>query len=60
MNIGYVIIGLVMICVGILIVIFQIKWYKKGLEDPFGYERNLLIYGFSLIVLGIVIVVKDL
>ena len=60
MNIGYVIIGLVMICLGILIVIFQIKWYKKELEDPYGHERNLTITGFFLIALGIGIVVKDL
>ena len=60
MNIGYIIMGLAMICIGILVVIFQIKWYKKGLEDPFGYERNILIFGFGLIPIGIVMVVKGL
>jgi len=60
MNIGYIILGVVMICVGIYIVILQIKWFKKGLKDPFGYEGRLLLSGFVLILFGILVLVKSL
>jgi len=59
MNIRYIIIGLVMICVGILIVIFQIKWFKKGLKDQFGYQGQLLLAGIGFIVIGIIVIVKS-
>jgi hypothetical protein len=48
-----------MICVGIYIVILQIKWFKKGLKDQFGYQVRFLIGGIGFIVLGILIIVKS-
>ena len=60
MNISYVILGTVMICVGIFIVILQIKRFKNGLKDEWGYQRNLLVCGFGFIVIGIIILVKNL
>ncbi len=59
MNITYVIWGAVMICVGIFIVIFQIKWFKKGLKDPYGWEGRFLLGGFFLILGGIIIIVQN-
>lgn len=52
--------GAGMICIGILIIIIQIKWYKKKIKDPFGYELRLLICGFGLVILGIYILIKYL
>jgi uncharacterized membrane protein HdeD (DUF308 family) len=59
MNISYIIWGSVMICIGIFIVILQIKRFKNGLQDEWGYQRNLLMSGFLLIVMGIIMVVKS-
>jgi len=58
MNIPHIILGVAMICVGIYIVILQIKWFKKGLKDTLGSEIRLLITGIGLIVIGIIIIVK--
>jgi len=51
MNIPQAILGGVMICVGIFIIIQQIKWFKKGLKDQYGYVLRLLLSGFFLIIL---------
>jgi hypothetical protein len=59
MNVPRFLLGLGIICTGIWTVIFQIKWYKKGLKDPFGNEVRLLIGGFGFIVLGIILIVKS-
>jgi hypothetical protein len=59
MNIPIILLGLVMICIGILIVIFQIRWFKKGLKDQFGYQTRLLLGGIGIIVLGIIVIVKN-
>jgi len=50
MNVSYMILGVVMICIGISIVIFQIKWLKKRLKDPYGYQVRFLLSGFVLIL----------
>lgn len=60
MNITYIIVGLAMICVGVLTVIMQIKWFKKGLKDQSGYQGQLMIAGFGLILVGVIMVVKSL
>ncbi len=60
MNISHIIWGSVMICVGIFIVILQIKWFKKGGKDSFGYQGQLMMAGFALILVGVIIVVKSL
>jgi xanthine/uracil permease len=60
MNIPQVILGVVMVCVGIYIVILQIKWFKKGSKDQFGYQGRFLLGGFGIIVIGILIIVKSL
>ncbi len=57
MNISQIIWGLIMICLGIFIVILQIKWFKKGLKDQFGYQLRLLLFGFFLILWGIILIV---
>ncbi|MFI5139711.1 MAG: hypothetical protein ACHQIM_17955, partial [Sphingobacteriales bacterium] len=59
MNIGQIIMGSVMSCIGILIVIFQIKWFKKGLKDQFGYQGRFLLGGIGFIVIGIIVIVKS-
>jgi len=60
MNISYIILGSVMICIRIFIVILQIKRFKNGLKDEWGYQKSLLITGFSSIGIGIIILVKNL
>ena len=59
MNILQVILGVVVIGIGLLIVIIQIKRFKKGLKDEWGYQKNTLISGIGFIVLGILIIVKS-
>jgi hypothetical protein len=59
MNMPQIILGVVMICVSIFIVIQQIKWFKKGLKDQFGYKVRLLLSGFALTLGGIIIIVKS-
>jgi len=59
MNIPRFITGVGMISIGIWTVILQIKWFKKGLKDPFGYEGRLLIGGFGFIVGGIILIIKS-
>ena len=59
MNIGYIIMGLIMVCIGILIVILQIKWFKKGLKDQFGYQGRMLLGGIGFTVIGIIVIVEN-
>lgn len=59
MNISHIILGLVMICIGLFIIILQIKRFKNGLKDRWGYERSTLIGGFGFVVIGIIIIVKS-
>lgn len=60
MNISDIILGAGAICVGLFIVILQIKRFKKGLKDEWGYEKSLMITGFTFIVMGIIVLVKSL
>jgi len=60
MNIPSIILGVVMICIGIFIVILQIKWLKKGFKDQFGYQLRFLLSGFALILGGIIVIVKSI
>jgi len=60
MDIPIILLGLAMICVGILIVMYQLKWFKKGLKDQFGYQVRFLMSGIGLILGGIIILVKNL
>ncbi len=59
MDIPQIILGVVMICIGIFIVILQIKRFKNGLKDRWGYERSTLIGGIGFIVGGIIVIVKS-
>jgi len=59
MNVSYIILGAVMICIGLLVVIIQIKSFKKGLKDEWGYQKSLLMTGFAFIVGGIIALVKS-
>ena len=59
MNVPQIILGIVMTCVGIYIVILQIKWFKKGLKDQFGYQGRFLFGGIVFIVAGIIVIVKS-
>jgi hypothetical protein len=59
MNISNIILGLVMICIGIFIFILQIKRFKNGMEDRWGYEKSLLISGIGFIIGGIIVLVKS-
>jgi hypothetical protein len=60
MDISQIILGSIMICVGIFIVILQIKAFKNGMKDKWGYQTSFLMTGFGLIGIGIIIVVKNL
>ncbi len=60
MDIPIIILGAVMIFIGILIVITQIKWFKNKGKDQFGYQGSLLITGFFIVFMGIFILVKTL
>ncbi len=59
MNIPQIILGVVVICVGIYIVFLQIRWFKKGMKDQFGYQGRFLLGGFGIIVTGIIVIVKS-
>lgn len=58
MNISYIILGVGMICVGILIIILQLKWLKKGIKDRFGYQGRMLLGGVAFVIFGIFLLVK--
>jgi hypothetical protein len=58
MNIPQVILGVVMICVGIILAKIQINSRRNGVKDTFGSEIRLLITGIGLTVVGIIIIVK--
>jgi hypothetical protein len=58
MNISNIIGGSVLICIGIFIVLFQIKEFKNGVKDRWGYGKGLLISGITFIFGGIVMIVK--
>jgi len=60
MNISNIILGIVMICIGILVVTFQIKRFKNGEKDRWGYGRSFLMSGFAFIGGGIITIVKSL
>ncbi len=59
MNIPQFILGIVVISIGLLIGITQIKRFKNGLKDEWGYQRNTVICGIGGIVIGILIIVKS-
>ena len=59
MNIPYIFLGIAMVGVGLLIIFIQIKRFKNGLKDPFGFEKSLLISGLGSIVIGIIVIVKN-
>jgi heme/copper-type cytochrome/quinol oxidase subunit 3 len=50
--------GISTIALGIFIIIFQIRRFKNGLKDPFGFAKSSIILGFFLIVIGIIVIVK--
>jgi hypothetical protein len=60
MNISGIVLGTVMICIGIFIVVLQIKRFKTGIKDELGFENNLLAGGIGCIVIGIILLVKTL
>lgn len=59
MNASDITLGIGMLCVGIFIVILQIRRFRNGLKDEWGYESGLLISGFGAIVGGVIIIVKS-
>jgi len=59
MNISYFIGGIVMICIGIFISILQIKGFRNGIKDRWGYKQSTLIGGIGFIVVGIIMIVKS-
>jgi len=59
MNVPRFVMAVGMICVGIWTVILQLKWFKKGLKDSFGYEGRLIIGGFGFIVCGIILIIQS-
>jgi DNA-binding transcriptional regulator of glucitol operon len=59
MDIPQFLLGVGMICIGIFIVVLQIKRFKNGLKDQLGYGRGLLLTGFFFIIGGIIIIVKS-
>ena len=59
MNIPNFLLGVGMICIGIFIVILQIKRFKNGLKDRWGYEQSTLISGIGFVVGGIILIVKS-
>jgi hypothetical protein len=59
MNIPQIILGIVMIGIGLLLFIRQIKSFKNGEKDRWGYGRSLLITGIGFIVGGIIVIVKS-
>jgi len=59
MSIPQIILGVVAICVGIYIVVLQIKWFKKGTKDQFGYQGRFLLGGIIFIMIGIILIVKS-
>jgi hypothetical protein len=59
MDIPLFVFGVVMICVGILIIIRQIKRFKNELNDEWGYEKSTVISRIGVIVMGIIVIVKS-
>jgi len=49
-----------MICIGIFIIIIQIKRFKNGLKDEWGYGKGLLISGIGFVIIGVMILAKTL
>jgi len=60
MNIPNIIMGSVMMCIGALIILFQIKGFKGGMKDRWGYQRALLIAGIGFVVIGAMIITENL
>jgi hypothetical protein len=58
MNIPNIILGMVMITVGVLITITQIKRFRRGEKDHAGYISRLLISCIGSSVVGIIVIVK--
>ena len=48
-----------MICIGIFISILQIKGFRNGIKDRWGYKQSTLIGGIGFIVVGIIMIVKS-
>jgi len=59
MNLPQIILGVAMILVGIFTIIYQIKWFKKGLKDHYGYQLHFMLAGFSVILGGIILIIKS-
>jgi len=59
MNIPQVILGVAVTGIGLLVVIIQIKRFKNGLKDEWGYQKSTVIAGVGFIVMGILIIVKS-
>jgi len=60
MNTSNIILGIVMVAIGILIIILQIKRFKSGIKDELGFENNLLAGGIGCIIIGVILLVKTL
>jgi hypothetical protein len=48
-----------MICIGLLTIVIQIKRFKTGLKDEWGYQKGLVIWGIGIIVMGVILIVKS-
>jgi hypothetical protein len=60
MDIPIIILGLVMIAIGVLITNVQVKALKAGKHQTGDFIVRLLISGIGLIIVGLIIVVKNI
>lgn len=60
MNIPIILLGLVMVSIGVLITAVQAKALKAGKHETGDFIVRLLISGIGLIIVGLIIVIKNI
>ena len=59
-NSEYILLGAGMVVFGIVNVIIQVKILRKGERDIMGYQKNTLLSSIGFIIIGTMIIVKNI